>query len=147
MNAFILTTVSPQSVYYVLNTSRAVATWLSPFPSCAIVLSRLTLHELAAVIQTHLDDALFLLIQATPANCQGWLPAQFWAYINDPEKAYTDKVFAEILKSLPAPTSPPPRTDPSFPLLKGLFRTYGRDEPPTMPPSLKGLLGKKDDDK
>jgi hypothetical protein len=110
----------PESVYEILNSTRAVSTWASPFPYSAILLSNLSVSELSAVLQTHLYGIWFILIEATSENCNGWLPAQFWEYINDPGKAYSAKLFADLAKAYMASPQLPRKGLPSLQDLLGL---------------------------
>jgi hypothetical protein len=95
-----------EHVHRILNNTSAVDTWVSPFQGCAIVLSRLTVSELAAVLQTHFSGVWFLLVEANQDNSNGWLPPQFWEYMSNPHKAWSDKILAGLLKQSPPP--PPP---------------------------------------
>lgn len=98
---------APEAVYEVLNGTRAVSTWVSPFPYAAILLSNLSVFELSAVLQIHFLNTWFVVIEATPENCNGWLPPQFWAYINNPTKAFSDKIFEDLVKAyLKKPPAP-----------------------------------------
>jgi hypothetical protein len=99
--------LTPDDVYEILNNTAAVVTWVSPYPYLFIALSNLTVAELSAVLQTHFAGIWFILVEATPHNSNGWLPSQFWEYINDPGKAWSSTILADLLKlsrsSLPAP--------------------------------------------
>ena len=53
MKSYLLTysqAYTPTQVQYLLNDTHAVETWVTPFPYAAILLSRLDVHDLAAVI-------------------------------------------------------------------------------------------------
>lgn len=120
MNSFLLThsnTTPAPLAYAILNNTRAVITWVSPFPYVAIVVSSLTLNELTAVLRTHFGNTWFLLIEATRENTNGLLPGDFWQYINNPLQAVRDKFLAEIQKSRETTPGtlppPPPRLAPS----------------------------------
>lgn len=89
-----------------LNSSRAIKTWASPFPNAILVISDLTLSELTAVIGSHFGGIWFLLVELDNATVNGWLPNHFWTYVNDPHRAYSERIFADLAKYLP-----PPRTD------------------------------------
>jgi len=92
--------INANHVYAVLNNSNAVDTWVSPFPFSAILVSRLTTSELAAVLHSHFGEALFMIVEATSWNSSGWLPPEFWEYVNNPQGAWSKNVF-----KLPAPSS------------------------------------------
>jgi hypothetical protein len=111
MKAYVLTfnsALSDQHVHQILNSSKAIDTWLSPYQSTVIVLSRLTVSELAAVLQTHFLGIWFLVVEVTKDNSNGWLPPQFWEYIADPYKAWSSKILAGLLTNPPPPPPPPP---------------------------------------
>lgn len=96
MKAFLLS-FSPallvNHVHTVLNGSNSVETWLSPFPFSAIIVSRLTTSELAAVFHSHFGNNLFIVTEATSQNTSGWLHAEFWEYINNPENVLRKNMF------------------------------------------------------
>ena len=97
MRTFLLTfsaLLNQTQVHSVLSTSAAVETWITPFPFSAIVVSRLTVLELGAVLHSHFDDALFILVEANRFNTGGWLPLEFWNVINDPQGAWSKKAFS-----------------------------------------------------
>ncbi len=126
MKAFILShshMTSPEAMYQILDKTQAVSTWVTPYRHMVIVLSNLSITELAAVLRTHMPDTWFTLVEAKPDNCDGWLPRQFWEYINDPEKAHSDKIFEKLFAS-----SPPPAPLPSA------------LQPPKPPPTLREML-------
>jgi hypothetical protein len=101
--------LAPERVHQILNNTQAVKTWLSPFPYAAVVLSELTVNELAAVLQTHFLGIWFILVEANRDNANGWLPPQFWEYISDPGTAWSKQLFASLFKNIPPPPlSPPP---------------------------------------
>ena len=117
MRAFALShniVIPPEDVYDILNATSAVVTWVSPYPYLDIVLSNLTVAELSAVLQTHFAGIWFLLVEATPINSDGWLPGQFWEYINDPGKAWSKTILADLLK-LPRPSLPAPAPKEGLP--------------------------------
>ncbi|WP_139369667.1 hypothetical protein [Xanthomonas axonopodis] len=96
MKAFLLSfsaLLNANHVHAVLNSSNAVDTWVSPFPFSAIVVSRLTAIELGAVFHSHFGDTLFMLVEATAWNTSGWLPPEFWEYVNSPHAAWSKNVF------------------------------------------------------
>lgn len=123
MKAFLLTYNSifpPERVHQILNSTRAIETWLSPYPFAAVVLSRLTVNELAAVLQTHFAGIWFIVVEANKDNSNGWLPPQFWEYIADPDNAWSKKFLAGLLGDIP----PPPKS----PTLRGLLSGIKTDD-------------------
>lgn len=44
----------PAQVQHLLNDTKAVATWVSPFPYAAILVSGLNVHDIAAVLRDRL---------------------------------------------------------------------------------------------
>ena len=132
MNAYVLThSAAPQTVYDMLNGSRAVMTWVSPFPYAALVLSNLTLPELSAVVHTHLGDTWFIVMEATQQNTQGWLPVHFWDYINDPQGTWSKQLFSKLPPPWLKPRADITHRDTSpglTELLKLLETRKGQDE-------------------
>ena len=106
MKAFVLTysaVLDYVRVQNVLNTTRSVETWLSPFPFSAIVVSKLTVSELSAVLHSHFGDAWFIVVEANQHNSNGWLSKEFWDYIADPHGVWS----RGILSQLTSPSVPP----------------------------------------
>lgn len=96
MKAFLLnfSSVLEQSyVHSVLNNTNSIDNWLSALPYSAILVSRLTCSELAAVLHSHFGDNLFIVIEANANNTSGWLPKEFWDFINNPQTNWA-KIFA-----------------------------------------------------
>ena len=91
MKAYLLTysPVCPRArVHAVLNTSRAIRNWVSPFPYAAILVSNLTTQELGAMLRNRLDDEVwFMVAQLDSELVDGWLPGGFWEFVNDPAEA------------------------------------------------------------
>lgn len=90
------TVVTQAFIASVLNGSTAVETWVSPIPTSAIVVSKLSVSELAAVLRVHLGEIWFILVEATPQNSNGWLPAQFWEYISNPSSVWYKNYLASL---------------------------------------------------
>ena len=90
------TLVPQEFVASVLNGSTAVETWVSPIPTSAIVISKLNVSELAAVLRVHFGEIWFILVEATPQNSNGWLPAQFWEYIGNPSSVCYQNFLARL---------------------------------------------------
>lgn len=67
----------------VLNETNAVATWVQPFPSAAILLSDLDTHDLAAVLRARLGDTWFLITELNRATVDGFLPGNLWQFVNN----------------------------------------------------------------
>jgi hypothetical protein len=110
MRAYLLThgaTLEQEKVHGILNSTRAIETWLSPFPYAAVLVSKLTLGELTAVIRSHFGDHWFIVVETNRDNVNGWLPKQFWDYLIDPQTTWSQQLFAQYLKNLPPP--PPPQ--------------------------------------
>jgi hypothetical protein len=63
-------------------------------------------------------------VEATPDNCNGWLPSQFWEYVNNPTKAWTDNLFAG-LKALGAPPQFP--RPPVYPALSDVLKALKKE--------------------
>lgn len=103
MKAYLLSfsaLINSNHVHSVLNGSNAVETWVSPFPFSAILVSRLSTSELAAVLHSHFGESLFMIVEANSWNSSGWLPPEFWEYVNNPQAAWSKNMF-----KLPAPSS------------------------------------------
>ena len=97
MRAFLLSfsaLLNSNHVHNVLNTSNSVETWVSPFPFSAIVVSRLTALELGAVLHSHFGESLFMIVEATTLNTSGWLPMEFWNFVNDPQGTWSKQFFS-----------------------------------------------------
>jgi hypothetical protein len=111
LKAFLLaynSVFSPEYVHRVLSSTRAIQTWASPFPNTAIILSNLTVSELAAVLHTHFGEIWFIVVEVNKDNANGWLPAQFWDYVSDPQSTWSKRLFEQLGKTLPPPPSFPP---------------------------------------
>ncbi len=91
MKAYLLTYSlgCPQArVHAVLNATQAIRTWIAPFPYAAILVSNLTPQELGTILRRHLDDEVwFMVAQLNSQLVDGWLPGDFWEYVNNPAKA------------------------------------------------------------
>ena len=75
-------------MYKVLNTTRVIRNWVSPFPYAAILVSDLTTEELSDILRNRLDDEVwFMVAQLDSELVDGWLPGDFWEFVNDPAKA------------------------------------------------------------
>ena len=85
---------TPEHVQRVLNDTRAVETWVTPFPYAAILISRLDVRDLAAVIRERLPGVWLMVTELNGGAVQGWLPADLWEYVNDPSKARSRKLFS-----------------------------------------------------
>ncbi len=105
---------TPEHVQQVLNDTRAVETWVTPFPYAAILISRLDVRDLAAVIRERLPGVWLMVTELNGSVVQGWLPADLWEYVNDPSKARSRKLFSGMV--------PPPTPSPSIDRLLGLTR-------------------------
>ena len=105
MKSYLLTysqAYTPTQVQYLLNDTHAVETWVTPFPYAAILLSRLDVHDLAAVIRSRLPGVWFMMTELKSDSVQGWLPGNLWEYVNDPQQAWSRKLFADLAPIPPA---------------------------------------------
>lgn len=96
MKAFLLNysnVLEQNYVHAVLNHSNSIENWLSPFPNSVLVVSRLTSSELGAVLHSHFGDNLFLIVEVNAYNCAGWLPPEFWGFINNPQPVALKPLF------------------------------------------------------
>ena len=66
----------------ILDETKAVPTWVRPFPHAAIVLSDLAIADLSAVLHRRLGDTWFLLTALGRTHTDGWVPANLWNYVN-----------------------------------------------------------------
>ena len=103
---------TPEHVQQVLNDTRAVETWVTPFPYAAILISRLDVRDLAAVIRERLPKVWLMVTELNGGAVQGWLPGDLWEYVNDPQKAWSRKLFSGMV--------PPPTPSPGIGDLLGL---------------------------
>ena len=91
MKAYLLTysPVCPQAqVHTVLNTTDAIRDWIAPFPYAAILNANLTTQELGAILRRRLDDEVwFMVAQLDSQLVDGWLPSDFWDYVDNPAEA------------------------------------------------------------
>jgi hypothetical protein len=91
--------VTREFIASLLSATGAVETWVSPLPASAIVISKLSVSELAAVLRVHMGDIWFILVEATPQNSNGWLPPQFWEYITQPDSVLYSRYLANLANS------------------------------------------------
>ena len=116
-------TCTPEQVQYVLEDTQAVETWVTPFPYAAILISKLNVGDLSAVIRDRIPGAWFMVTELNGGGVRGWLPGNLWEYVNDPQKAWSQKLFSRIV--------PPPTPSPGIGSLLGF----------TIPPRHSGGLG------
>ena len=95
---------APAQVQYLLNDTQAIETWVAPFPYSAILLSKLNVHDIAAVIRNRLPGVWFMITELKSDGVQGWLPGDLWEYVNDPQQAWSRKLFAALVPIPPAPS-------------------------------------------
>lgn len=95
-----------EQVQQVLNDTRAVETWIAPFPYAAILISQLDVRDLAAVIRERLPGVWLMVTELNGRSVQGWLPADLWEYVNDPLKARSRKLFSGVAPPSPRPPGP-----------------------------------------
>ena len=102
MKAYLLTysqTCIPIHVHRILNDTKAIETWVAPFMYAAVLISKLDVHDLSAVLRSRIPDVWFVVTELNAGAVQGWLPADFWEYVNNPEQAVSRNLFAELAKS------------------------------------------------
>lgn len=87
---------TPEYVSYLLNDTKAIKTWVSPISGTAILVSDLSVIDLSSVLHGRLGDVWFILVEAAPYNTSGWLPANFWTYINNPQSLIQGNYLAEL---------------------------------------------------
>lgn len=102
---------TPQQVQHQLNATRAVATWVTPFPFAAILVSDHSVNDLAAVLRDRLPGVWFMVTELRGDSVQGWLPKELWDYVNDPSQAWSRQLFAGLGRS--SLGQPPPAPPPS----------------------------------
>ena len=94
-------TCSQSGVHAILNATDAIEDWIAPFPYSAILVSDLDTRELGAILRRLLNGAWFVVTQIDGQLTDGWLPGDFWQYVNNPAEA-----------SLPEPLPQSPFTPP-----------------------------------
>lgn len=102
MKAYLLTyslTCPQAQVHATLNNTNAIQTWIAPFPYAAILVSNLTTQELRAILHNHLPDTWFVIAQLDKTLVDGWLPSNFWEYVNNPNQASLQKLLDQISAS------------------------------------------------
>ena len=105
MKAYLLTysqACTPTQAQYLLNDTQAIETWVMPFPYAAILLSKLSVHDLAAVIRSRIPGVWFMMTELKSDTVQGWIPGDLWEYVNNPHGAWSRKLFADLVVP-PAP--------------------------------------------
>lgn len=80
----------------VLNNTEAVQTWIAPFPYAAILVSNLDAQDLSATLRERLPNVWFVVAEMDPQTVNGWLPGNLWEYVNDPQKAWSQKLIRTI---------------------------------------------------
>ena len=75
-------------MHAVLNNTDAIQDWIAPFPYSAILVSNLTTQELSEILRRRLDDEVwFMVAQLDSQLVDGWLPSDFWEYVDNPAGA------------------------------------------------------------
>ena len=100
MKSYLLTYTqagTPAHVQHVLNDTRAVETWVAPFPYAAILISKLNTQDIAAVLRDRLPGIWFMVTELKSDTVQGWLPGNLWKYVNDPQHAWSRNMFAGLV--------------------------------------------------
>ena len=107
---------APQQVQHLLNDTRAVVTWVAPFPYAAILVSSLNVTDLAAGLRNRLPGVWFMVTELRGDAVQGWLPKDLWEYVNSPSQAWSRQLFAGLGRSSlgQPPPAPPPSTGGLF---------------------------------
>ena len=80
----------------VLNDTQEVQTWVAPFPYAAILVSTLNIQDLTAILRSRLPGVWFMVTEMDHQTVDGWLPGNLWEYVNDPQKAWSRKLFRAI---------------------------------------------------
>ena len=91
-------------VHALLNDTKAIKTWVAPFPYAAILVSDLNAQDLGAILHRCLSDSWFIVTEMNRQTVDGWLPGNLWEYVNEPEQAWSRKLFEQ----LPSPQTRPP---------------------------------------
>lgn len=102
MKAYLLTYGQmgiPTHIHGILNDTKAIETWVAPFMYAAVLISKLDVHDLSAVLRPRIPDVWFVVTELNAGAVQGWLPADFWEYVNNPEQVVSRNLFAELAKS------------------------------------------------
>ena len=107
----------PQQVQDLLSDTREVATWVSPFPYAAILVSSLGVHDIAGVLRGRLPGVWFMVTELRGDSVQGWLPKALWGYVNEPSQAWSRRLFAGL--ETPPLRQPPPASPPTTPSAGG----------------------------
>lgn len=115
---------TPTQVQYVLNDTQAVDTWVAPFPYAAILLSELSVRDLGAVLHDRLPGVWFMVTETHSHTVQGWLPKNFWEYVNAPQQARYRKL-GEAL------ATPPPQSSESKSFLERAIGTQHTTRTPS----------------
>ena len=110
---------TPRQVQHLLNDTEAVATWVTPFPFAAILVSSLSVNDLAAVLRDRLPSVWFIVTELRGDSVQGWLPRELWDYVNNPSQAWSRQLFAGL--GTPRLGQPPGQPPPASPSAGGLF--------------------------
>lgn len=84
-------------VHDILNTTAAVETWVAPFPYSAILVSKLNTQDLCAVFRARLPGVWFMVAEMNNQVVDGWLPGDIWEYVNNPLKAWSQKLIESIV--------------------------------------------------
>lgn len=105
---------SQAQVHAFLNNSKAVKTWVAPFPYSAILVSDLNTQDLGAILHSRLADSWFIVTEMNRQTVDGWLPENLWEYVNEPGQAWSRKLFEQI--------TPPQTKSPDNPLAVPLQR-------------------------
>lgn len=78
---------SQEGVHAILNATVPIHNWVAPFPYAAILESELDTRELGAILRQQLNGAWFVVTQIDGQLTNGWLPGDFWQFVNNPAEA------------------------------------------------------------
>lgn len=84
-------------VFDVLNDTQVIDSWVSPITNTAIIISNLNCIDLSSLLHGRLGETWFVLVEANSFNTGGWLPSNFWDYINDPKSISQKNYLAELI--------------------------------------------------
>ena len=58
--------------------------------------SQLNIHDLSAILRNRLPNVWVLVTEMGRQTVDGWLPGDLWEYVNDPQKAWSRKLFKDV---------------------------------------------------
>ena len=99
MNAYLFTCSQAWTqgqIQSVLNSTQAIETWVAPFPHAAILVSKLDTQDLGAILRRRLPGVWFVVTEVNQYSVDGWLPADFWEYVNNPYQAWSRRLIEQL---------------------------------------------------